>query len=119
MATTKTKQPELADSIKIGRRQVRLSNVDKVLSPASGMTKGEVVRYYLDIAPHLLPHLKDRPLTLKRYPNGVDQPFFYEKMCPSHRPDWVATTRVETDSRPVDFCVVKEAATLAWVANLA
>jgi bifunctional non-homologous end joining protein LigD len=90
-----------------------------VLYPDAGFTKTDVVRYYLDIAPALLPHLKDRPLTLKRYPNGVAQPFFYEKMCPAHRPDWVATTRMDTTSRPIDFCVVDSAATLAWVANLA
>jgi bifunctional non-homologous end joining protein LigD len=116
MASTK-KSP--ASTLRIGRRTVPVSNLDKVLYPSTGFTKGDVIHYYTEIATLLLPHLKDRPLTLKRYPNGVDAPFFYEKMCPSHRPDWVATARVETTSRPVDFCVANDAATLVWVANLA
>lgn len=108
-----------ASSLTIGRRTVPVSNLDKILYPSAKFTKGNVIDYYRQIAPVLLPHLKNRPLTLKRYPNGVDQPFFYEKMCPSHRPDWVATARVETTSRPVDFCLANDAATLVWVANLA
>jgi bifunctional non-homologous end joining protein LigD len=116
MATATKTNP---NTVRAGRRDVPISNPTKVLYPQAGFTKGDVVRYYLEIAPYLLPHLKGRPLTLKRYPNGVDQPFFYEKMCPSHRPDWVATTRVETTSRQIDFCLVQDAATLVWVANLA
>ena len=104
---------------RVGRRDVSISNVGKVLYPEAGFTKGDVVRYYLEIAPFILPHLKDRPLTLKRYPNGVDQLHFYEKMCPSHRPDWVATARIKTTNRLIDFCVIDDAATLVWVANLA
>src|SRR5207237_5592598 len=104
--------------LRIGRRDVSISNVHKVLYPAAQFTKGDVVRYYLQIAPILLPHLKDRPLTLKRYPNGVDHLHFYEKMCPSHRPDWVATARIKTTNRLIDFCVIDDAATLVWVANL-
>lgn len=116
MPATKT---AATSSLRIGRRTVDVSNLGKVLYPASGFTKGDVIHYYSEIAPVLLPHLKNRPLTLKRYPNGVDQPFFYEKMCPSHRPDWVATARMETTSRPLDFCLANDAATLVWVANLA
>jgi bifunctional non-homologous end joining protein LigD len=113
--TTITAQPPL----RIGRRSVPLSNPQKILYPAANFTKGEVVRYYMEVAPYLLPHLAERPLTLKRYPGGVDGPFFYEKMCPSHRPAWVATARMKTTHRQIDFCVVDDAATLAWVANLA
>jgi bifunctional non-homologous end joining protein LigD len=105
--------------LRVGKREVPISNPQKVLYPAAEFTKADVVRYYLEIAPTLLPHLKDRPLTLKRYPNGVDGMFFYEKMCPSHRPEWVATTRMVTTNRQIDFCVVEDAATLVWVANLA
>src|SRR5438105_700529 len=115
IAVTKSKPA----SVRAGKRDIPLSNVDKVLYPDADFSKGDVVDYYLDVAPVLLPHLKKRPLTLKRYPNGVDQPFFYEKMCPSHRPAWVATARVTTTSREIDFCVVEDVATLAWVANLA
>lgn len=114
-----TKTSSKSSSLRIGRRTVDVSNLAKVLYPSSGFTKGDVIHYYSEIAPMLLPHLKNRPLTLKRYPNGVDQPFFYEKMCPSHRPDWVATARMETTSRPLDFCLANDAATLVWVANLA
>lgn len=105
--------------VRVGRRIVPVSNPDKVLYPQSGFAKRDVVAYYQAIAPVLLPHLKGRPLTLKRYPNGVESAFFYEKMCPSHRPDWVATTRMTTTNRQIDFCVVTDAATLVWVANLA
>ena len=81
-----------------GRRspghRLSLSNLDKVLYPEAGFTKGHVIDYYTRVAPVLLPHLRGRPLTLKRYPNGVDEPHFYEKQCPSHRPDWVRTAPI-------------------------
>ena len=100
-------------------RKLSLTNLDKVLYPRSGFTKAQVIDYYLRIAPVLLPHLRDRPLTLKRYPNGVDKPFFYEKNCPSHRPPWVRTATVATSSKEIEFCLVQDVATLAWAANLA
>ena len=75
-------------------RQLKLSNLDKVLYPATGFTKGQVIDYYTRISPWLLPHLKERLLTLKRYPNGVDQDYFFEKQSPKHRPDWVKTQAV-------------------------
>src|ERR1700753_3819430 len=96
-------------------RELKLTNWDKVLFPGSGFTKGELIPYYARIAPAVLPHLRDRPLTLKRYPNGVDAPFFYEKNSPAHRPAWVQTARVGD----IDYTVVDEAATLVWLANLA
>jgi bifunctional non-homologous end joining protein LigD len=103
-----------------GRRLV-LSNLDKVLYPDARFTKAEVIDYYSRIAPVLLPHLEGRPLTLKRYPNGVDAPFFFEKQAPSHRPPWVTTTAIYSDSnsRDIDYVVVDSLATLVWVANLA
>jgi bifunctional non-homologous end joining protein LigD len=102
-------------------RRLRLSNLDKVFYPSTGFTKGQVIDYYIRVAPALLPHLADRPLTLKRYPNGVTGAFFYEKRCPSHRPDWVRTEAVwsEANQGVIDFCVVDDVATLAWAANLA
>lgn len=105
-----------------GKRELHLSNLDKALYPSVGFTKGQVIDYYARIAPVILPYLKGRPLTLKRYPNGVDRGSFYEKMCPSHRPDWVATTTrvVSSNERKyVQYCVIEDAATLIWVANLA
>ena len=99
--------------------EVRLSNPDKVLYPAVGFTKRDVVDYYARVAEVLLPHLEGRPLTLKRYPNGVDGQFFYEKNAPSHRPPWVRTERIEMGSKAIEFVVVQDVRTLAWLANLA
>jgi bifunctional non-homologous end joining protein LigD len=101
--------------VEIDGRTLSLSNLGKVLYPEAGFTKGDVIDYYARVAPVLLPHLRDRPLTLKRYPNGVQAPFFYEKQCPRHRPDWIRTERVGD----IDYCLVDEQATLVWLANLA
>ena len=87
--------------------------------PEVGFTKGQVIDYYTRIAPAVLPHLRDRPLTLKRYPNGVEQGHFYEKQCPSHRPEWVRSEPVELSSKTIDFCVCDDLPTLVWLANLA
>jgi bifunctional non-homologous end joining protein LigD len=84
-------------------------------------TKGEVIDYYIRVSPVLLPHLKDRPLTMKRYPDGVEGEFFYEKNCPKHRPEWVQTARVwsESNDRMMNYCLVQDLPTLVWAANLA
>jgi bifunctional non-homologous end joining protein LigD len=87
--------------------------------PEVGFTKGQVIEYYTRIAPVLLPHLCDRPLTLKRYPNGVEGGHFYEKQCPSHRPPWVRSEPVKLSSKTIDFCVCDDLPTLVWLANLA
>src|SRR5215204_2251120 len=87
--------------------------------PATGFTKGQVIDYYTRVAPVLVPHLCERPLTLKRYPNGVDGGHFYEKQCPSHRPDWVRSEPVELSSKTIQFCICDDLATLVWLANLA
>ena len=102
-------------------RKLSLSNLDKVFYPKTGFTKGALIEYYTRVAPALLPHLQDRQLTLKRYPDGVDGQYFYEKQCPSHRPDWVRTSTVHTRSnaRDIDYCVADDLATLVWLANLA
>ena len=110
-----------ARTLRIGRREVGLSNPNKVLYPDAGFTKAGVVDYYVRIAPVLLPHLKSRAVTLKRYPNGADGMFFYEKNCPTHRPEWVPTVTVASRRREggVHYCLINDAASLAWVANLA
>ena len=102
-------------------RKLPVSNLNKVLYPKAGFTKGQVIDYYIRIAPVLLPHLKDRPLTLKRYPNGVDGMFFYEKNCPSHRPNWVKTAKVWShgNQRDMHYCLAQDLPTLVWAANLA
>jgi bifunctional non-homologous end joining protein LigD len=107
--------------IEIQGRTVRLSNLEKVLYPEAGFTKGQVIDYYLRVAPVLLPHLKNRPLTMKRYPDGVDGQFFFEKNCPKHRPDWVETAPIWShgNNRWQHYCMANELATLVWAANLA
>jgi len=102
-------------------RTLAVSNLDKVLYPKDGFTKGELINYYIQIAPVLLPHLKERPLTMKRYPDGVEGEFFYEKNCPSHRPGWVQTVKVwsENNQRTVQYCLAQDLPTLVWAANLA
>jgi bifunctional non-homologous end joining protein LigD len=112
--------PNKAELVVEGKR-LSVSNLDKVLYPKVGFTKGQVIDYYIKIAPVLLPHLKDRPLTMKRYPNGVDGEFFYEKNCPTHRPKWVKTAKVwsEGNNRMMDYCLAQDLPTLVWAANLA
>ena len=112
--------PETAELIVEGKK-LSVSNLDKVLYPKVAFTKGQVIDYYIRIAPVLLPHLEDRPLTMKRYPNGVDGEFFYEKNCPSHRPKWVKTAKVwsEGNNRTMNYCLAQDLPTLVWAANLA
>jgi bifunctional non-homologous end joining protein LigD len=107
--------------VSIDDRRLSLSNLDKLLYPQAGFTKGHVIDYYTRIAPVLLPHLRDRPLTLKRYPDGVDKGHFYEKRCPSHRPDWVRVAPVWSgrNEGDINYCVADDLATLVWLANLA
>jgi bifunctional non-homologous end joining protein LigD len=102
-------------------KKLAVSNLNKILYPKVGFTKGQVIDYYIRIAPVLLPHLKDRPLTMKRYPDGVEGEFFYEKNCPSHRPKWVKTAKVwsEGNRRTMDYCLANDLPTLVWAANLA
>jgi bifunctional non-homologous end joining protein LigD len=106
-------------TVDVAGKQLSLSNLDKVMYPETGFTKGQVIDYYTRIAPVVLPHLRDRPLTLKRYPNGVEGGHFYEKQCPSHRPDWVRAEPVDLSSKTINFCVCDDLPTLVWLANLA
>src|SRR5205809_7163604 len=101
--------------------KLQVSNLDKVLYPKAGFTKAQVIDYYIRIAPVLLPHLKDHPLTMKRYPDGVEGEFFYEKNCPAHRPKWVQTAKVwsEGNQRIMDYYLANDLPTLVWAANLA
>jgi bifunctional non-homologous end joining protein LigD len=107
--------PGGALAVLVEGRRLRISNWDKVLYPATGFTKGDLVAYYARIAPAVLPHLHDRPLTLKRYPSGVEGEHFYEKQAPSHRPDWVQIARVGN----INYVLAQDRATLVWLANLA
>jgi bifunctional non-homologous end joining protein LigD len=107
--------------VTVGRRKLKLTNLDKVLYPKTKTTKAEVIDYYARVADTILPHLKGRPLTLKRYPDGVDRFHFYEKNCPKHHPEWVKTTPIYVDRRAgeIEFCRCENTATLIWMAQLA
>jgi bifunctional non-homologous end joining protein LigD len=107
-----------AVEVNVSGHRLKLSNLDKVFYPAVGFTKGQVIDYYRRIAPVLVPHLRERPLTLKRYPDGVEGQFFYEKQCPSYRPDWIKTVAVK-NKREINYCLCNNLATLIWLANLA
>jgi bifunctional non-homologous end joining protein LigD len=101
--------------VEVEGRRLSLSNLDKVMYPEVGFTKGQLIDYYTRVAPALLPHLRDRPLTLKRYPNGVEGQYFYEKRFPSHAPDWVHTAK----AFDIEYVVCDDLPTLVWLANLA
>jgi bifunctional non-homologous end joining protein LigD len=110
-----------SSTLRVDDRDVPVSNLDKVLYPEAGFTKAQVIDYYIRISKVLLPHLDGRALTLKRYPNGVDEEFFYEKQCPAHRPPWVETACIPSTRRgkPIDYCIIGDLPTLVWAANLA
>jgi bifunctional non-homologous end joining protein LigD len=108
-----------AVEVEVEGRRLRLSNLDKVLYPEAGFTKGQVIDYYTRAAPWLLPHLRGRALTLKRYPNGVDAGHFYEKQKPSHAPEWVRSLPIVAGGRAIDFVLCDDLPTLIWLANLA
>ena len=105
--------------VRIGRREVKLTNLDKVFFPERGLTKGDLVRHYVDVAPFLLPHVRRRPMQMLRYPDGVDGFRFYQKRVPVPHPDWLETVHIRFPSgRSANFPVCNEAAALAWIANL-
>jgi bifunctional non-homologous end joining protein LigD len=109
--------------VEVDGRELKLTNLDKVLYPKAGFTKGEVVDYYAKVAPTIVPHLSGRAVTLRRFPEGVEDldAAFFEKRCPKHRPKWVKTTRVEAgpNAGKIDFCVCDSLPTLIWMAQLA
>lgn len=107
--------------IEVQGQRLALSNLEKILYPAAEFTKRKVLDYYVRVAPFLVPHLTGRPLTMKRYPDGVDGEFFYEKNAPKHRPDWLKTAPVYSrhNRRTVDYILANDLPTLVWMANLA
>jgi bifunctional non-homologous end joining protein LigD len=107
-------------TLEVDGAKVDVTNLDKIFYPKTGFTKGEVIDYYVRISSVLLPHLKQRPITLKRYPDGVEGFFFYEKKCPEHRPKWVKTTKVaKSEGGEINYCVINDLPSLIWAANLA
>jgi bifunctional non-homologous end joining protein LigD len=112
--------PRTETRVTVGDRELTISNLEKVLFPESGFTKGQLIDYYANVASAMLPHVTDRPLTMKRYPDGVEGKFFYEKHVPSHAPDWVHTVAVPNadGDGEVDYAVVTDLPSLVWAANL-
>jgi bifunctional non-homologous end joining protein LigD len=107
-------------TVEVGDRQLSLSNLDKVLYPAVGFTKAQVIDYYVRIAPVMLTHIAGRGITLRRWPNGVEGQSFFEKRCPGHRPEWIGTAEGPGDrGGPIGYCCLDEVAALAWSANMA
>jgi bifunctional non-homologous end joining protein LigD len=101
-----------------GHKELRLSNLDKVYWPEDGFTKGDLLTYYFNVSQVMLPHVRDRPLTLKRMPDGIGGPFFYEKNAPAHKPDWMPTIPVRAEEKTIRFLTVHDVADMLWVANL-
>jgi bifunctional non-homologous end joining protein LigD len=109
-----------SELVEVEGRRLRIKNRDKVLYPETGFTKGDLIDYYREIAPAILPHLRGRPVTLRRFPDGVDSEGFWEKRCPAHRPDWIPTVAVwsEQNQEEINYCSPDALPTLLWLANL-
>jgi len=107
--------------VAVGGRVLRLTNLRKPMYPMAGVSKGQVIDYYAQVADVILPHVGGRPLTMKRFPDGLGGAYFYEKQCPAHRPDWMRTVPIfsERHGHALEYCVATEAASLVWLANLA
>jgi bifunctional non-homologous end joining protein LigD len=115
----------VTEEIRRGKRVLKLSNLDKPFWPEEGITKGDLLAYYRDVAPAILPHLKDRPFTMKRYPDGWSGKFFFQKDAPKHMPDWIPTRQFEASTRDrppkrrlIDFALVNDELALLWMVNM-
>src|ERR1700746_1608072 len=104
--------------VDVDGKRLELSNLEKIFYPKVKFTKAQVIDYYARIAPALLPHLKNRPVSLKRYPDGVTGSYFFEKQAPSHRPKWIETTPVESEDRRIDYCMINDLPALVWTRHL-
>src|SRR5436309_5918269 len=113
----------MSDEIRVGRRSVRLTHPERVLYPADGVTKGDLAQYYVEIGDAIVPHLRERPFTLKRYPHGIDEQAYFHKQAPKGKPPWIPTRQFRTgpregESRLVDFTLVNETAALVWMVQM-
>jgi bifunctional non-homologous end joining protein LigD len=113
--------PPHEQDVVVARKRITLTHLDKVFYPSTGTTKAAVIDYYARIAKFMLPHVRDRAVTLKRYPDGVAGESFFEKACPRYRPDWIDTVGRFSKSRgrTTEYCLVNSVATLVWLANIA
>ena len=113
----------MSDEIRVGRRSVRLTHPERVLYPADGVTKGDLAQYYVEIGDAIVPHLRERPFTLKRYPHGIDEQAYFHKQAPKGKPAWIPTRQFRTwpragESRLVDFTLVNETAAVVWMVQM-
>lgn len=108
-------------TIKINNHEIKLTNLDKVIWPEDGYTKADLIQYYHDVSPYLLPHLRGRPFVMSRYPNGINEEFFYQKDCPDYAPEWMETFPIYTENKGKDvhYIVCNNVETLLWLANQA
>jgi bifunctional non-homologous end joining protein LigD len=111
--------PAKTATVTVEGRELRLSNLDKVLYPKSAFTKRELIEYYAEVAPVMLAHLHGRALTVTRWPDGVEGKSFFQKQTPAHAPDWVRTVTLPSERKPIDYTLVENLPTLVWLANLA
>ena len=101
-------------------QKLEFTNLEKIFYPATGFTKGDLLKYYSDIAEFILPHLKNRAITMKRFPDGVNGLFFYEKQCPAYAPEWIQTTKVARENgSSINYCMVNDLRSLLWMGNIA
>jgi bifunctional non-homologous end joining protein LigD len=105
--------------VNVDGTRLELSNLEKIFYPEVRFTKAQVIDYYARISSVLLPHMEDRPVSMKRYPDGVAGAYFFEKQAPSHRPSWIETTPVESEDRTIDYCLINDLRSLVWASNLA
>jgi bifunctional non-homologous end joining protein LigD len=110
---------KISTTIAIGKHQLSISNLGKVYYPATRFTKVQVIEYYARIAPVLLPHLRGRAITLKRFPDGVEKKAFFSKNCPKNAPEWFRTVLVQGSEGTVNYCLIEDIPSLMWIANLA
>ena len=106
-------------TVELDGHELKLSNLDKMLYPKARFSKRDVIDYYATVSPAILGHLHDRPLTVKRWPDGVEGKFFFQKQAVAHRPDWVKTVTVAASKKPIDYLLAQDLPTLVWLANLA
>ena len=119
------REEPLANEVRAGKHTVKLSNLDKVFFPGDGITKGDLLQYYRAVAPVLIPHIRDRPFTMKRYPDGIEGGFFFQKDAPKHMPGWIPTRAFEASTREtprrkrvINFPLVNDEAALLWMVNM-
>jgi bifunctional non-homologous end joining protein LigD len=112
-------KPAKSAIVTVEGRELKLSNLDKVLYPKTRFAKRDLIEYYAAIAPTMLPHLQGRALTVTRWPDGVQGKSFFQKQTPAHAPDWVRTVTLPSERKPIDYTLVEDLATLVWLANLA